>query len=103
MVSKIQNLGWNVYCVLLMFIYTYDKFIVICKPRILNEGSEDSVSYRKRKKKKQTNKQTNKKVKKNKQTIKQKTTRFLSSSHFPLYQRNLYNLISSLGRLEAHI
>ena len=31
-------------------IYTNAKFIVICKPRTLNDGGEDSVKYRNRKK-----------------------------------------------------
>ena len=30
--------------------YTNAKFIVICKPRTLNDGGEDSVQYRNRKK-----------------------------------------------------
>ena len=30
--------------------YTNEKFIVICKPRTLNGGCEDSVKYRNRKK-----------------------------------------------------
>ena len=30
--------------------YTNEKFIVICKPRTLNDGGEDSVKYRNRKK-----------------------------------------------------
>ena len=30
--------------------YTNAKFIVICKPRILNDGGEDSVKYINRKK-----------------------------------------------------
>ena len=30
--------------------YTYEKFIVICKPRTLNDGGEDSVKYKSRKK-----------------------------------------------------
>ena len=30
--------------------YTNAKCIVICKPRTLNDGCEDSVQYRKRKK-----------------------------------------------------
>ena len=33
-------------CVLLMCVYTNAKFIVICKPRTLNDRSEDSVQYR---------------------------------------------------------
>ena len=44
MVSKI------LVCLLLIYIYTYAKFIVICKPRTLNGGGEDSVQYRNRKK-----------------------------------------------------
>ena len=39
-----QNLSWNVY--ILMCTYTIAKFIVICKPRTLNDGGEDSVKYR---------------------------------------------------------
>ena len=31
-------------------IYTYAKFIVICKPRTLNDGGEDSIQYKNRKK-----------------------------------------------------
>ena len=30
--------------------YTNAKFIVICKPRTLNDGGEDPVKYRNRKK-----------------------------------------------------
>ena len=30
--------------------YTYAKFLVICKPRTLNDGGEDTVKYRNRKK-----------------------------------------------------
>ena len=37
-------------------VYTNAKFIVICKPRTLNDGSEDSVQYRNRKKKKKKKK-----------------------------------------------
>ena len=37
-------------CLLLICIYTNAKFIVICKPRTLNDGGEDSVKYRNRKK-----------------------------------------------------
>ena len=36
-------------CLLLICIYTNAKFIVICKPRTLNDGSKDSVQYRNRK------------------------------------------------------
>ena len=36
-------------CLLLICIYTHAKFIVICKPRTLNDGGEDSVQYRNRK------------------------------------------------------
>ena len=31
-------------------VYTNAKFIVICKPRTLNDGGEDSVQYGNRKK-----------------------------------------------------
>ena len=37
-------------CLLLICAYTNAKFIVICKPRTLNDGGEDSVKYRNRKK-----------------------------------------------------
>ena len=37
-------------CLLLIFTYTNKKIIVICKPRTLNDGGEDSVKYRNRKK-----------------------------------------------------
>ena len=37
-------------CLLLICVYIYAKFIVICKPRTLNDGAEDSVQYRNRKK-----------------------------------------------------
>ena len=37
-------------CLLLICIYTNFKFMVICKPRALNDGCEDSVQYRNRKK-----------------------------------------------------
>ena len=37
-------------CLLLICVYTNAKLIVICKPRILNDGGEDSVQYRNRKK-----------------------------------------------------
>ena len=45
MVSKIK-----LECLLLTCSYTNAKFIVICKPRTLNDGDEDSVKYRNRKK-----------------------------------------------------
>ena len=46
-----QNLSWNVYhCVYYWYVYTNAKFIIICKPRTLNDGGEDSVKYRNRKK-----------------------------------------------------
>ena len=35
-------------CLLLICIYTKVKFIVICKPRTLNDWGEDSVQYRNR-------------------------------------------------------
>ena len=44
MVSKIK-----LECLLLIYIYTNAKFIVICKPRTFNDGGEDSVEYRNRK------------------------------------------------------
>ena len=34
----------------LIYIYTNARFIVICKPRTLNDGGEDSVKHRNRKK-----------------------------------------------------
>ena len=37
-------------CLLLICTYTNAKFKVICKPRTLNDGGEDSVKYRNRKK-----------------------------------------------------
>ena len=37
-------------CLLLICTYTNAKFIVICKPQTLNDGGEDSVKYRNRKK-----------------------------------------------------
>ena len=37
-------------CLLLIYTYTNAKFIVICKPRTLNDRGEDSVKYRNRKK-----------------------------------------------------
>ena len=37
-------------CLLLICTYTNAKFIVICKPQTLNDGGEDSVQYRNRKK-----------------------------------------------------
>ena len=33
-----------------MYLYTNAKFIVICKPRTLNDGGEHSVQYRNRQK-----------------------------------------------------
>ena len=41
---------FNLECLLPMWTYTIEKFLVICKPRILNDGGEDSVKYRNRKK-----------------------------------------------------
>ena len=35
-----------------MSTYTNEKFIVICRPRTLNDGGGDSVKYRNRKKNK---------------------------------------------------
>ena len=37
-------------CLLLIYTYTNAKSIIICKPRTLNDGGEDSVRYRNRKK-----------------------------------------------------
>ena len=37
-------------CLLLICTYNNAKLIVICKPRTLNDGGEDSVKYRNRKK-----------------------------------------------------
>ena len=37
-------------CLLLICVYTNAYFIVICKPRTLNNGGKDSVQYRNRKK-----------------------------------------------------
>ena len=37
-------------CLLLICTYTYAKFVVISEPRTLNDGGEDSVKYRNRKK-----------------------------------------------------
>ena len=34
-----------------MYLHYNAKFIVICKPRTLNDGGEDSVQYRNRKEK----------------------------------------------------
>ena len=52
--QSINNKWWAKFkleCLLLMCIYTHAKFIVICKLRTLNDGGEDSVQYRNRKKK----------------------------------------------------
>ena len=65
-------------CLLLISTYTRGKFIVICKPRTLNDGGEDSVKYRNRKK-----------------------HRFLASGHFAFYRKNDNNLIASLSQLEV--
>ena len=37
---------FNLECLLLIYTYTNEKFIVICKPRTLNDGGEDSVKYK---------------------------------------------------------
>ena len=37
-------------CLLLICVFTNAKFIVFCKPRTLNDGGEDSVQNRTRKK-----------------------------------------------------
>ena len=44
MVSK-----FKLECLLLICGYTNAKFIVLCKPRTLNDGGEDSFQYRNRK------------------------------------------------------
>ena len=41
---------FNLECLPLIYTYTNAKFIVICKSRTLNDGGEDSVKYRNRKK-----------------------------------------------------
>ena len=43
-----KTLSWK--CLLPICTYTNAKFIFICKPRTLNDGGEDSVKYRNRKK-----------------------------------------------------
>ena len=35
---------------IMWYVYTIAKLIVICKPRTLNDGGEDPVQYRNRKK-----------------------------------------------------
>ena len=47
--QSINNKMVSKNCLLLICIDTYAKFIVICKPRTLNDGGEDSVKYRNRK------------------------------------------------------
>ena len=63
---------------LLLFIFTNAKFIVICKPRTLNDGRWRLIQYRKRKK-----------------------ALLLSSSHFYFIGIFFNNLMASLGRLKA--
>ena len=51
--KSINNKWWAKFmleCLLLICTYTNAKFIVICKPRTLNDGGEDSLKYRNRKK-----------------------------------------------------
>ena len=51
--QSINNKWWAKFkleCLLLICTYPYAKFIVICKPRTLNDRGEDSVKYRNRKK-----------------------------------------------------
>ena len=50
--QKITKLwpNFKLECLLLICVYTNAKFIVICKPRTLNDGGADSVQYRNRKK-----------------------------------------------------
>ena len=49
-----QSITWwakfKLECLLLICTYTNEKFIVICKPRTLNDGGKDSVKYRNPKK-----------------------------------------------------
>ena len=73
-----KNLGWNVYYWYL-FIYPNAKFIVICKPRTLNDGKWRLSSIQKT----------------------QKKALLLSCSHFDFYSWNCCNLIASLSHLEA--
>ena len=65
-------------CLLLICVYTNSKFIVICKPRTLNDGGLDSVQYRNRKK-----------------------HCFLAAAILLFISKNYYNLIASLSHLEA--
>ena len=65
-------------CLLLIYTYTNEKFMVICKPRTLNDGVEDSVKYRNRKK-----------------------HRFLAAAILLVIGNFFYNLIASLSYLEA--
>ena len=44
------NMSLLLFFLLLLCTYTNAKFIVICKPRTLNDGGEDSVKYGNRKK-----------------------------------------------------
>ena len=65
-------------CLLLIYTYTNEKFIVICKPRTLSDRGEDSVKYRNRKK-----------------------HRFLAAAILLFIGKFFYNLKASLGHLEA--
>ena len=49
--NKMQKLAkFKLKCLLLICTYTNAKFIVICKLQTSNDGGEDSVKYRNRKK-----------------------------------------------------
>ena len=84
--QSINNRKWwanfRLEYLLLIFIYTNAKYIVICKPHTLNDGiGEDSIHYRKHKK-----------------------ALLLSSNHFftrVFYRLKNYNLVTSLSCLEA--
>ena len=67
-------------CLLMICTYANAKFIVICKHRTLNDGGEDSVKYRNRKK-----------------------HRFLAAAILLLkiQHKNYYNLTASLSHLEV--
>ena len=65
-------------CLLLICTYTNEKFIVICKPRTLNDGGEDAVKYKNHKK-----------------------HRFLAAAILHFIGKIILNLIASLSHLEA--
>ena len=72
---------------LLIFIYTNGKFAVICRPGLWMTVGEDSVQFRKREKQNKT-KQTKKHC-------------FLVAAILFFIDKNYYNLMASLSRLEA--